>query len=92
MQYFILFPEDTEKEVVFEDNLLGESSFKTFLSTFPGSSIWDEFRVKLGSIWDQLDQCGIQLGSNWNQFGIKLGSIWDQLSIWDQFGIILGSH
>ena len=30
MQYFILFPEDTEKEVVFEDNLLGESSFKTF--------------------------------------------------------------
>ena len=30
MQYFILFPDDTEKEIVFEDNLLGESSFNSF--------------------------------------------------------------
>jgi len=30
MQYFILFPDDKEKEATFESNLLGESSFKTF--------------------------------------------------------------
>ena len=30
MQYFIMFPDDKEKEVTFESNLLGESSFKVF--------------------------------------------------------------
>jgi len=30
MQYFILFPEDREKEALFESNLLGEKSFNVF--------------------------------------------------------------